>query len=61
MTCLVESLSGDGEWAIMEWRDPLGLHGCGFFRVEDGRIVFQRGYWDKLAFLRRHGLPRPRI
>jgi hypothetical protein len=24
-----------------------------------GRIVLQRGYWDKLSFLRQHGLPLP--
>ncbi len=59
MTCLVENLFADGEWAIMEWRDPLGLRGCGFFHVVDGKIVFQRGYWDKLTFLRQHGLPLP--
>lgn len=59
MTCLVENLFSDGEWAIMEWRDPLGLRGCGFFHVVDGKIVFQRGYWDKLTFLRQHGLPLP--
>lgn len=57
MTCLVENLFEDGDWAILEWRDPLGLRGCGFFRVRDGRIAFQRGYWDKLSFLRMHGLP----
>ena len=60
MVCLVENLFEDGEWAILEWRDPLGLRGCGFFHVVDGRIVFQRGYWDKLTFLRQHGLPIPR-
>ena len=59
MVCLVENLFEDGEWAILEWRDPLGLRGCGFFHVVDGRIVFQRGYWDKLTFLRQHGLPVP--
>lgn len=59
MVCLVENLFADGEWAILEWRDPLGLQGSGFFRVVDGRIVFQRGYWDKLSFLRQHGLPLP--
>jgi hypothetical protein len=59
MTCLVENLFEDGEWAILEWRDPLGLRGCGFFQVTDGRIRFQRGYWDKLTFLRSHGLPLP--
>ena len=41
----------------IEGRDPNGLRGCGFFTVRDGRIAFQRGYWDKLAFLKLHGLP----
>jgi len=59
MTCLVENIFEDEEWAILEWRDPLGLRGCGFFRIVDGRIQFQRGYWDKLSFLRMHGLPLP--
>ena len=57
MTCIVENIFEDGEWAILEWRDPLGLRGCGFFHVVDSKIVFQRGYWDKLSFLRQHGLP----
>ena len=60
MVCLVEHIFQDGDWAILEWRDPLGLRGCGFFQVAEGRIVFQRGYWDKLSFLRQHGLPIPR-
>lgn len=59
MRCIVEQLFQDGEWAILEWRDPLGVRGCGFFHVVDGHIVFQRGYWDKLTFLRLHGLPIP--
>jgi hypothetical protein len=50
MTCIVEHLFEDGEWAILEWRDPKGLRGCGFFHVVDGRIRFQRGYWDRLSF-----------
>jgi len=57
MTCIVENIFEDGEWAILEWRDPLGLRGCGFFQVKQDQIVFQRGYWDKLSFLRKHGLP----
>jgi limonene-1,2-epoxide hydrolase len=57
MVCLVEAIYEDGEVAILEWRDPLGLRGCGFFHVRDGLIAFQRGYWDKLSFLRLHGLP----
>ncbi|MES2938727.1 MAG: nuclear transport factor 2 family protein [Pseudomonadota bacterium] len=59
MVCIVENLFEDGEWAILEWRDPLGLRGCGFFHVQGDRIVFQRGYWDKLSFLRSQGLPLP--
>jgi limonene-1,2-epoxide hydrolase len=59
MHCIVENLFVDGEWAILEWRDPNGLRGCGFFHVVDGRIAFQRGYWDKLSFLRLHGRPLP--
>lgn len=59
MTCIVENLFEDGNWAILEWRDPLGLRGCGFFEVVDGQIRFQRGYWDQLTFLRQHGLPIP--
>lgn len=61
MTCIIENLFEDGEWAILEWRDPLGLRGCGFFQVRKDKIVFQRGYWDKLSFLRMHGLPVPEV
>lgn len=61
MVCVPENLFQDGEWAILEWRDPLGLRGCGFFHVVDGKIVFQRGYWDKFSFLKSHGLPVPDV
>ena len=60
MVCFVENIFEDSEWAILEWRDPLGLRGCGFFHVIDGKIKFQRGYWDKLSFLRQHKLPIPK-
>ncbi len=60
MTCIVEQIFEDGEWAILEWKDPLGLRGCGFFHVVDNKIKFQRGYWDKLSFLRMHSLPLPK-
>jgi ketosteroid isomerase-like protein len=59
MTCIPEVVHVAGDVAILEWRDPLGLRGCGFFTVRDGRIAMQRGYWDKLSFLRLHGLPIP--
>ncbi len=60
MFCIVEHLFEDRNWAILEWKDPLGLRGCGFFQVEHDKIVFQRGYWDKLSFLRMHKLPLPK-
>ncbi|MDX2192157.1 MAG: nuclear transport factor 2 family protein [Gemmatimonadales bacterium] len=59
MTCLIEALYEDGDVAILEWRDPNGLRGCGFFTVRDGQIVHQRGYFDQLSFFRRQGLPVP--
>jgi len=59
MVCIPEQIFEDGEWAILEWRDPKGLRGCGFFHVIEGKIAFQRGYWDKLSFLRLYGLPLP--
>ena len=59
MVCVVENIFEDGEWAILEWKDPLGLRGCGFFHVVSDKIVLQRGYWDKLSFLRQQGLPLP--
>jgi len=59
MTCIVEHIFEDGDWAILEWKDPLGLRGCGFFQIVDGKVKFQRGYWDKLSFLRMHHLPIP--
>ncbi|WP_406609073.1 nuclear transport factor 2 family protein [Agarivorans sp. JK6] len=59
MVCIVENIFQDGEWAILEWKDPIGLRGCGFFQFENGLIVLQRGYWDKLSFLKAHKLPIP--
>ena len=56
MVCVVENIFEDGQWAILEWKDPLGLRGCGFFRIENDKIAFQRGYWDRCSFLKAHGL-----
>ncbi len=36
---------------------PARVRGCGFFHVVEGRIVAQRGYWNKLSFLKSQGLP----
>lgn len=68
-----ENLFEDGEWAILEWSgggtwrgafvglEPNGrsfkLRGCGFFRVVDEKIRFQRGYWDKLTWFKQLAIP----
>ena len=57
MVCIPENIFEDGDWVILEWKDPLGLRGCGFFHIVNDKIIFQRGYWDKLSFLRMHNLP----
>jgi SnoaL-like domain len=57
MVCIPEHIFEDGEWVILEWRDPMGFRGCGFFHIADDKIIFQRGYWDKLSFLQLHNLP----
>lgn len=56
MHCIIENLFQDAQWAILEWRDPKGLRGCGFFHVRNDKIAFQRGYWDKLSFMKSHGV-----
>ena len=69
----VENLIGDGDWAAWEWfgggvfhgefygNQPTGksfeLRGCGFFNFRDGKIVLQRGYWDKFSWFSQIGLP----
>ena len=68
-----ENLFEDGDWAILEWSGggtwqgdfaglkPNGrsftLRGSGFFRVVDGKIRFQRGYWDRLTWFNQLEIP----
>ena len=59
MVCNIEHIHDAGEWTILEWSDPLGLRGCGFFRIVDDKIVYQRGYFDQLSFFRQQGIPVP--
>lgn len=54
MVCIPENIFQDGNWVIVEWRDPMGLRGCGFFHIVEDKIIFQRGYWDKLSFMKLH-------
>ena len=69
----IENLFQDGEWAMLEWSGggtmkgelwpfkatgrSCSLRGCGFFHIVDGKIKFQRGYWDKLSWFSQLGLP----
>ena len=57
MVCIPENIFEDSEWAILKWKDPKGLRGCGFFKIQNDKIVFQRGYWDKLSFYKLHNIP----
>lgn len=57
MVCIPENIFEDGDWVILEWKDPKGLRGCGFFNVKNDKITFQRGYWDKLSFHKLHNIP----
>jgi len=59
MVCIPENIFEDGDWVILEWRDPKGLRGCGFFHIAQDKIIFQRGYWDKLSFLQLQNLQMP--
>ena len=59
MVCIEEHIYECGDTAILQWKDPLGLRGCGFFTVRDGQIVYQKGYFDQLTFFRIQGLPVP--
>lgn len=59
MVCIPENIFEDGGWAILEWKDPKGLRGCGFFKVKNDKIIFQRGYWDKLSFYKLYNIPFP--
>jgi len=57
MICIPENIFESGDWAILEWKDPKGFRGCGFFNILDGKIEMQRGYWDKLSFQKLHDIP----
>ena len=32
MVCIPENIFQDGNWVILEWKDPNGLRGCGFLK-----------------------------
>ena len=69
----VENIMADGDWAAWEWigggtfLNDLGpisatgktfeIRGCGFFHIVDGKIRYQRGYWDKVSWYTQIGVP----
>lgn len=59
MVCFPEKIHDAGDWVILEWSDPKGLRGCGFFHIAGGKIRFQRGYFDQLTFFRLNDIPVP--
>ena len=63
------NLFEEKEWAILEWvgtgtyfkpGDAEGnkytLRGCGFFQIINGKIIFQRGYWDNATWSKQIGV-----
>jgi limonene-1,2-epoxide hydrolase len=47
MVCIPENVMADRDWGALEWRDPQGFRGAGFFQFQDELIILQRGYWDR--------------
>jgi hypothetical protein len=39
--CVIEHIFEDGLCVILGWKDRMWLRGCGFFQVEEGKILFQ--------------------
>lgn len=54
MRCDPVAIHEAREVIALEWRDPVGVAGCGFFTVRRGVIIFQRGYWDRQSFAEAH-------
>lgn len=59
MVCIKEKIYECGDTAILQWRDPLGLRGCGFFQIKNNQIIHQKGYFDQLTFFKIQKLPVP--
>ena len=59
MVGIEERIYECGDTAILQWRDPLGLRGCGFFQLKDDQIICQKGYFDQLSFFKAQGLDVP--
>ncbi|HTN46309.1 MAG TPA: hypothetical protein VL098_08180 [Flavipsychrobacter sp.] len=51
MICIPENIFEERDWAILEWIDPKGLRGCGFFRLEKTRLFFSGAIGINCHFL----------
>ena len=59
MVCVEQRIYECGNTAILQWTDPAGIEGCGFFEFEDGLVIRQKGYFDQLSFFRAQGVSVP--
>ena len=59
MVCIKQKIHECDNTAILQWSDPLGLRGCGFFQIKNNLIVHQQGYFDQLTFFKIQNLPIP--
>ena len=59
MVCIEERIYECGDTAILQWHDPIGLKGCGFFQFRGNEIIHQKGYFDQLTFFQAQGIPIP--
>ena len=51
---ITKNVIEDGQWTAIEWVDKYGLCGCEFFQVMNGKIMVQKGYWDRESFRKRN-------
>ncbi|MDA0986193.1 MAG: ester cyclase [Bacteroidetes bacterium] len=72
IACIPVNLVADGNWVALEWsgwstmQNPLGknkatkkrsyMRGCGFFKIINGKIILQHGYWDKNSWYKQLGI-----
>ena len=69
----IENLFAVDDWAMLEWSGggtwrgefagmpgngkTFTLRGCGFFHILDGKIKYQRGYWDRATWFKQLDIP----
>jgi uncharacterized protein (TIGR02246 family) len=62
----VENIFCDGDWVILEWSSAgifmptgkhFGLRGCSIFQTREGKIIFQKSYWNSESWSLQIGRP----